>query len=358
MELVEEKSLLDQTRLNSLLEKMVTEMGAAANGSLILVGDKLKLYKSLAKDGPHTSQELADATGTSERYIREWLAAQAASGFVEYDKDTNQFFMTLEQTAVLADDDSPAIMTGAFYSISSMYHDEPKVTEAFKTGKGVTWDDHNNCLFCGVEKFFRPSYKSSLLTSWIPALNGIKEKLISGAKAADIGCGHGVSTLIMAEAFPNSHFTGYDFHEASIKHARQIAEESGLKNISFEVADAKSYPKQNYDFITFFDALHDMGDPEGASAYALKALDKDGTCMIVEPFANDNLHENFNPLGRAYYAFSTMICTPNSLSQDVGLALGAQAGRKKLTEILTNGGFGKVKVAVETPFNFIFEARS
>jgi 2-polyprenyl-3-methyl-5-hydroxy-6-metoxy-1,4-benzoquinol methylase len=358
MEKLEEKVVLNETRLNELLGKVVTEIGAAANGTLILLGDKLKLFKSLAKDGPLTSQELADATGTSERYIREWLSAQAASGYVEYDKDTNQFYMSPEQASVLADDDSPALMTGAYYSISSMYHDEPKVAEAFKTGKGVTWGDHNNCLFCGVEKFFRPSYKSSLLSSWIPALNGTEEKLISGAQVADIGCGHGVSTLIMAEAFPNSQFTGYDFHEASIKHAQHIAEESGLKNVSFEVADAKSYPKQNYDLITFFDALHDMGDPEGAAAYALKALDKDGACMIVEPFANDNLHENFNPLGRAYYAFSTMICTPNALSQDVGLALGSQAGRKKLTEVITNGGFNRVKVAVETPFNFIFEARS
>jgi 2-polyprenyl-3-methyl-5-hydroxy-6-metoxy-1,4-benzoquinol methylase len=357
MEQVEERTVLNEDRLNELLGKMVNELGAAANGALILLGDKLNLYKTLAKEGPLSSEELAALTGTSERYVREWLSAQAASGFVEYDKDTNKFFMLPEQTAVFADEESPALMTGGFYSISSIYHDEPKLAEAFKTGKGVTWGDHNNCLFCGVEKFFRPSYKASLLTSWIPALNGVLEKLKAGATVADVGCGHGVSTLIMAEAFPNSHFTGYDFHEASIRHAQEIVEKSGLKNVAFEVADSKSYPKQKYDLITIFDALHDMGDPEGAAAYALKALDKNGTFMVVEPFANDELHQNFNPLGRAYYAFSTMICTPNSLSQDVGLALGAQAGRKKITEVLTRGGFTRVNLAVETPFNFIFEAK-
>lgn len=358
MEQVIEKTHLDETRLNELLGKIVSELGAAANGALIVLGDKLNLYKTLANAGPLSSAELADATGTSERYVREWLSAQAASGFVEYNKETNQFFMLPEQTAVFGDENSPALMTGGFYSISSIYHDEPKITEAFKTGEGVTWGDHNNCLFCGVEKFFRPSYKASLLTTWIPAIKGIEEKLIEGGKVADIGCGHGVSTMIMAEAFPNSEFIGYDFHEPSVKHARKIAQELGLKNVSFEVADSKSYQGEKYNFITFFDCLHDMGDPIGAAEYASKALDKDGACMIVEPFANDNLHENLNPLGRAYYAFSTMICTPNSLSQEVALGLGAQAGRKKITEVLTKGGFSNVSVAVETPFNLIFEARN
>jgi len=356
MELVEEK-ILDENRLNALLGKMVNELGAAAMGSLIVLGDKLNLYKTLADKGPLSSFQLADATGTSERYVREWLSAQAASGYIEYDKDTNQFYMLPEQAAVFAEEESPVLMTGGFYSITSMYHDEPKIREAFKTGKGVAWDDHNNCLFCGVEKFYGPSYKGNLVSSWIPALNGVEDKLKAGAKVADIGCGHGVATIIMAKAFPNSEFIGYDIHELSVIHARREAEKLGLKNISFEVATAKSYPKQKYDLITFFDALHDMGDPEGAASYALKALDKNGTCMIVEPFANDNLHENLTPVGRAFYASSTMVCTPNALSQENGTAIGAQAGRKKLTEVLTNGGFSRVKVAVETPFNLIFEAR-
>jgi len=355
MEQVAER-VLDETRLNNLLGKMVIELGAAANGALILIGDKLNLYKTLAERGPLSSDELAYATGTSERYVREWLSAQAASGFVEYDKDTNKFYMLPEQTAVFADEESPALMTGGFYSVSSIYHDEPKVTEAFKSGKGISWGEHDNCLFCGVAKFFRPAYKSSLLSAWIPALDGVEEKLRKGIKVADIGCGHGISTMIMAEAFPDSEFVGYDIHEESIIHAGREAARLGLKNISFEVADAKSY-RGKYDFMTFFDCLHDMGDPVGAASYAVQALNKNGSIMVVEPFANDNLHENFTPLGRAYYAFSTMICTPNSLSQEVGLALGSQAGKEKITEVLRNGGFGRVEVAFENPFNLIFEAR-
>ncbi|RPI74355.1 MAG: class I SAM-dependent methyltransferase [Ignavibacteriales bacterium] len=355
MEQVLEK-VLDENRLNSLLGKMVNDVGAAAMGTLIILGDKLNLYKTLAGKGPLSSDELADATNTSERYVREWLSAQAASGYIEYDKDTNRFFMHPEQAAVFAEDESPVLMTGGFYSISSMYHDEPKVREAFKTGKGVTWDNHHNCLFCGVEKFYGPSYRGNLVSSWIPALYGVEEKLKAGAKVADIGCGHGVATLLMAEAYPNSEFIGYDIHEESVNHANHEAAKLGLKNVVFEAASAKSYPKLKFDLITFFDALHDMGDPDGAAAYALKALDKKGTCTIVEPFANDNLHENLTPVGRAFYASSTMVCTPTALSQG-GTAIGAQAGRKKLTGVLTNGGFTKVKVAVETPFNLIFEAK-
>ena len=357
MEQVEERTVLDETRLNELLGKMVTEMGAAANGALILIGDKLNLYKTLAKEGPVTSKELADATGTVERYVWEWLSAQTTSGIVEEDPQAAKFYMLPEQAAILGDENSPVLMTGGFYSISSMYHDEPKIAEVFQTGKGVKWGEHDNCLFCGVEKFYGPSYKSSLLTSWIPSLDGVKEKLKDGAVVADVGCGHGVSTIIMAEAFPNSQFYGYDFHEPSVVHAREIAKDLGLKNVSFEVATAKSYSKRKYQLITFFDCLHDLGDPVGAAAYALKALAQDGTCMIVEPFANDNLQENLNPVGRAFYAFSTMICTPNSLSQEVGLALGAQAGRKRINEVLTEGGFNHAGVALETPCNLIFEAR-
>jgi SAM-dependent methyltransferase len=361
MEQAAEK-IIDETKLNALLGKMVTEMGAAAMGTLVVLGDKLNLYKTLAEKGPLSSEELADATGTSERYVREWLSAQAASGYIEYDNVINKFYMLPEQAAVFADEESPVLMTGGYYSITSMYHDEPKIREAFKTGNGVSWEDHNNCLFCGVEKFYGPSYRGNLLSSWIPALDGVEEKLIKGARVADIGCGHGVATLILAEAFPNSEFIGYDIHETSVNHANQQAAKLGLKNVVFKTASAKSYMVENgesrkFDLLTFFDALHDMGDPEGAAAYAAKALTEDGTCMIVEPFANDNLHENLNPVGRIFYASSTMVCTPNALSQDGGIAIGAQAGKKKLTEVLTNGGFSKVKAAVETPFNLIFEAK-
>lgn len=356
MEQVKEQ-VLNGTRLNALLGKMLDDIGAALMGSLIILGDKLKLYKTLADLGPLSSTELAEASETSERYVREWLSAQAASGYIEYDKDTTKFYMLPEQAAVFADEESPVLMTGGYYSVSSMYNDEPKVREAFKTGKGVNWGDHNSCLFCGVEKFYGPSYRGFLLNSWIPSLNGVEEKLRSGALVADIGCGHGVATILMAKAFPYSEFVGYDIHELSVKHARIEAERLGLTNITFEVADAKSYPKKKYDLITFFDALHDMGDPEGVAAYALDSMGKDGACLIVEPFAHDNLHENFNSLGRAFYASSTMVCTPTALSQNTGNALGAQAGRKKLTKVLTSGGFSKVRVAVETPFNLIFEAK-
>jgi 2-polyprenyl-3-methyl-5-hydroxy-6-metoxy-1,4-benzoquinol methylase len=348
---------LNETKLHDFLGNMVTEMGAAANGALIILGDKLGLYKSLATNGPMTSQQLSDATGTTERYIREWLSAQAGSGYVEYDAQNEKFFMTPEQRAVFADEESPVLMTGAFYAISSMYHDAPKIEHAFLSGEGVSWGDHDGCLFCGTEKFFRPSYRANLVSNWIPALDGVKEKLENGAKVADIGCGHGISTIVMAQAFPNSEFIGYDFHEKSIAHASASASQAGVTNISFKVATAKAFPGDGYDLVTFFDCLHDMGDPVGACAHVAKALKKDGTCMIVEPFAHDTLEENLNPVGRAFYAFSTMICTPSSISQEVGLGLGAQAGEKRLREVVTSGGFSHFRRATETPFNLILEAQ-
>ena len=301
---------LNEEKLNQFLGTMVTEMGAAANGALIVMGDKLGLYKGLAENGPQTSQELSDSTGTTERYVREWLSAQAASGYVEFDADNETFFMTPEQAAVFSNEESPVLMTGAFYAISSMYHDLPKVEHAFRSGEGVSWGDHDGCLFCGTEKFFRPSYKANLVSTWIPALEGVAEKLETGAKVADIGCGHGASTIVMAQAFPNSEFIGYDFHDKSVEHAMAVAKESSLNNISFEVATAKTFPGEGYDLVTFFDCLHDMGDPVGACAHVVKGLKPDGTCMIVEPFANDTLQDNLNPVGRAFYSFSTMICTP------------------------------------------------
>ncbi|MFK5982211.1 MAG: class I SAM-dependent methyltransferase [Flavobacteriaceae bacterium] len=348
---------LNEGKLNELLGKVVTEMGAAANGPLITIGDKLGLYKTLSESGSLSSQQLADATNTAERYIREWASAQAASGYINYDTNNNTFSMTPEQTAVFGNAKSPVFMTGAFYAISSLYFDESKIENAFKTGEGVSWGDHNSCLFCGTEKFFSPSYEGNLINSWLPALDGVVEKLQKGAKVADIGCGYGASTIIMAKAYPNSTFIGYDFHDKSIEQAIQRTKEASVTNISFEVATAKNFPGNNYDFIALFDCLHDMGDPVGACAHIKEVLKPDGTCMIVEPFAKDSLAENLNPVGRAFYAFSTMLCVPCSLNQEVGKALGAQAGEKRLIEAITSGGFTKVRRATETPFNLILEAK-
>jgi len=348
---------LNEDKLHDLLGKVVVEMGAAANGPLITIGDKLGLYKSLSESGHVTSSELADKTNTSERYVREWLSAQAGSGYVEYDAKSKKFFMTPEQSAVFGNDKSPVFMTGAFYAITSLYHDEPKILNAFKTGEGVSWGNHNKCLFCGTEKFFTPSYENNLIASWIPSMEGVTEKLKKGVKVADIGCGHAASTIIMAKAFPNSTFIGFDFHEESIQKAKSRANDAGVTNASFEVSTAKTFHGKDYDFITFFDCLHDMGDPVGACTHAKNALKPDGTCMIVEPFANGSLEENLNPVGRAFYAFSTMLCVPCSLNQEVGLALGAQAGEEKLKDAITAGGFSRFKRATETPFNLILEAR-
>ncbi|TDQ28599.1 class I SAM-dependent methyltransferase [Tenacibaculum caenipelagi] len=348
---------LNETKLHDLLGKVVTEMGAAANGPLVILGDKLGLYKSLSESDSLTSHELAQKTNTSERYVREWLAAQAASGYIEYDNSDNTFYMTPEQTAVFGNAKSPVFLTGGFYALSSIYHDEPKVEEAFKTGEGISWGDHNSCLFCGTEKFFSPSYEGNLINNWLPELDGVVEKLEEGAKVADIGCGHAASTIIMAKAFPNSTFVGYDFHEESIKQAKKRAKEANVDNVSFKVATAKDFPGKDYDLICFFDCLHDMGDPVGACKHVKSALNPDGTCMIVEPFANDSLEDNLNPIGRAFYAFSTTICTPCSLNQEVGLALGAQAGQKRLEDVATKGGFTRFRLATQTPFNLILEAR-
>lgn len=349
---------INEDKLNQLLGQVVVEMGAAANGPLITIGDKLGLYKTLSTSGKMSASELADQTNTALRYVQEWLAAQAASGYVEYDANSHQYFMTPEQAATFGDSNSPVFMTGAFYAITSLYHDEPKMLEAFKTGEGISWGDHHTCLFCGTEKFFSPSYSGNLVNSWIPALGGVTEKLTQGAKVADIGCGHAASTIIMAKAFPKSHFVGIDFHQESIDYARSKAEQAGLSNIEFKVATAKDYQDKDFDFITFFDCLHDMGDPVGACQHAKKALKPGGSCMIVEPFANDSLKDNLNPVGRAFYAFSTQLCLPCSKNQEVGLALGAQAGLSRLTEIIKTGGFSYCEKAAETPFNLILEVKS
>lgn len=345
---------LDMTKLEALLGTMVSEIGAAANAALVLTGDKLGLYRALA-ERPLTSAQLANKTETHERYVREWLGAQAASGYVSCDTAAGSFWLSPEQAAVFADDDSPVLMTGGFFSLAAVFADEPKLTEAFKSGKGLGWGDRCNCLFCGVERFFRPGYKGHLVSEWLPALDDVVTKLERGVKVADVGCGHGASTLIMAQAFPNSEFIGYDFHDASIREARQRA--NAHPNVRFETARAQDYEGSDYDLITIFDAFHDMGDPAGAARHARNALRSDGTLMLVEPMAGDALSDNLNPVSRVYYAFSTSVCVPCSLNQEVGAALGAQAGQKRLTEVLLQGGFSTVRRAAETPFNMVLEAR-
>lgn len=348
---------VNETKLNELLGKMVTEMGAAAIGPLIIIGDRLGIYKTLEKSGAVSSEDLANKTGLSERYLREWLCANAASGYLDYNEKNQKFSMSTEQAMVFSSENSPVLMTGAYYGISSMYHDVDMMQKAFKTDEGISWGDHHNCLFCGTEKFFRPSYETNLVANWIPALDGVEEKLKNGAKVADVGCGHAASTMIMAKAFPNSEFTGFDIHKGSVEYAKELAREQNLRNIKFEEATAKDFSGFGYDFVTFFDCLHDMGDPVGACHHVKQSLKPDGTCMIVEPFAHDTLEENINPVGRAYYSFSTLLCTPSSKSQDVGLALGAQAGEKRLRKVAREGGFKSFRRAAETPFNMILEAR-
>jgi 2-polyprenyl-3-methyl-5-hydroxy-6-metoxy-1,4-benzoquinol methylase len=350
---------IDESRMHDMAIKMVTELGAAAMGSLVITGEKLGLYRELASGGPTDPAGLAARTGCHERYVREWLSANAASGYVEFDEASGNFSMNPEQQWIFSNPQSPFLMTGGFLSIRSLYVDEPRLTEAFRTGAGVGWGEHDSCLFCGVAKFFKPSYQTHLVQDWLPALDGIVEKLEKGASVADVGCGLGLSTMIMAEAFPNSNFTGYDIHEPSVEEARRLAADRGLTNLSFEVAKAKELPGSNWDLVTMFDCLHDMGDPAGAAARVRETLAEDGSLMVVEPMAQDRLADNLNPVSRVYYAFSTTVCTPCSLSQEVGAALGAQAGQSRLEDVIARqAGFASVRRATETPFNMVLEARN
>jgi SAM-dependent methyltransferase len=353
------RTKIEEGPLMGLVNSVLGDMGAAASGALVLLGDRLGIYRSLAKSGRLNSAGLADESGLDERYLREWLSNQAASGYIEYDPSTEGFFMKPEQVAIFADPDSPVAMTGGYYALASTYHDEPKVAEAFQSGKGIAWGDHHDCLFCGTEKFFRPGYAAHLVDSWIPALDGTKEKLVAGnAHVADVGCGYGASTLILAKAFPETEFVGFDLHEASLEHARSHAAEQGLSNVRFELATAKDFPgRGKFDLVTVFDALHDMGDPVGACRHIFESLKSGGSLMLVEPMAGDNLEDNLNPVGRLYYAFSTMVCTPGSLSQEVGAALGAQAGEARLRGVAQEGGFTQLLRVAETPFNLILEAK-
>jgi len=348
----------DPAKLDAFMGKMLTDMGAAAGAALILIGDKLGLYKALAAAGPATPKALAEKTGTAERYVREWLAAQAASGYVQYHGENGTYSMTAEQATALADESSPAFVAGAFDVIQSMFIDEPKVTAGFKSGKGVGWHEHCPCLFRGTERFFRPGYVANLVQSWLPALDGVVAKLERGAKVADVGCGHGASTIVMAKAFPKSKLTGFDYHGPSLERAQQAAKEAGVADrCTFEVAPAKSFPGTGYDLVAMFDCLHDMGDPVSASKHVREALAPDGTFLLVEPAAADKVEGNLNPVGRVFYAASTMICVPASLSQEVGMALGAQAGEARLREVVTAGGFKRFRKATSTPFNLVFEAK-
>jgi len=347
---------IDEGKLNDFMGKFVADIGAVMHAATIVVGDQLGLYKALAEK-PQSADALARRTETDPRYLREWLSSQAASGYVKYDAASETFSMSEEQAFALATEGSPAFIPGAFQIAVAQFKAIPKMTQALRTGLGLGWHEHDACLFAGTERFFRPGYAANLVSSWIPALNGVEKRLKAGATVADVGCGHGASTLIMAEAYPTSTFVGFDYHEPSIAHARAAAKKAGVADrVSFEVASAKSYPGEAYDLVTMFDCLHDMGDPAGAAAHVRKSLRTDGVWMIVEPFAHDRLEDNLNPVGRIFYSASTFICTPASRSQEVGRCLGAQAGEKRLRAVAVEGGFSGFRRAAETPFNMIFEA--
>lgn len=347
---------IDQDKLNAFMGKAVGDIGAAMSANMVLLGDRLGLYKAMAKHGPVTPAELAKATKTTERYVREWLGNQAAGGYITYDQGSGRYTLPEEQALALADENSPCFLPGAFQVIAAAFSANPKIEQRFKNGKGLGWDQHDHRLFEGTERFFRPNYLGNLVTNWIPALDGVEAKLLAGATVADVGCGFGASTIIMAKAYPNSSFVGFDYHKPSILTARKRAKEAGLKNVKFEVAKSTNYPGRNYAFVAHFDCLHDMGDPVGAAKHVCKTLAPDGTWMIVEPFANDRVEENLNPVGRVYYAASTMICVPASLAYN-GPALGAQAGEARLREVVMKGGFTRFRRATQTPFNLVLEAR-
>jgi SAM-dependent methyltransferase len=348
---------VNEAKLHEFMMKAVGEMGAAMNTALILIGDRLGLYKAMAGSDPMTSAELATKTGTTERYVREWLAAQAAGGFVTYSAATGRYALPPEQALALADESSPVFLPGYFQIVEASLKSVPKVAE-FRSGNGVGWHEHDACLFVGTERFFRPNYRGHLINEWIPALKDTEAKLKAGARVADVGCGLGTSTILMAQAYAKSSFVGFDYHPRSIELAREAAAKAGVADrVKFEVASAKEFPGNGYDLVGFFDCLHDMGDPEGAARHVRQTLDANGTWMIVEPFANDELEDNLNPIGRVFYAASTMLCTPASLSQEVGLGLGAQAGEGRLSKILRAAGFTRVRRAAETPFNIVLEAR-
>jgi SAM-dependent methyltransferase len=349
---------IDEKKLNDFLGKVVADVGAAMSAALVVIGDKLGLYKAMAEAGPVTPAELARATGTTERYVREWLDAQAASGYVVYDAASKRYVLPPEQAFAFADDASPANVPGLFHVTAAMWHGEEKMTENFRTGAGLAWGAQHPCLFEGTERFFRAGYIGNLVSTWLPALEGVLPKLERGARVADVGCGLGASTILMAKAFPQSKFVGFDSHDKSIAIARQRAAQAGVGDrVTFEVAKSTDYPGTGYDLVAHFDCLHDMEDPVGAARHVKDTLAADGTWMIVEPFAADRPEQNHNPVGRVFYSASTLLCVPHSLAHH-GPALGAQAGEGRLREVVVKGGgFTRFRRATETPFNIILEAR-
>ncbi len=350
---------IDETRLNAFMGNFVQDMGAVMHAATVVVGDQLGLYKALA-EGPATVEALARRTETDARYLREWLSAQAASGYVQYEPKGELFSLSEEQAFALAQEGSPAFVPGAFQIAVAQFKAIPKMIQAMRTGLGIGWHEHDPALFHGTERFFRPGYAANLVSQWIPALEGVAARLDRGARVADVGCGHGASTLLMAQAYPESSFVGFDYHAPSIERARETARKAGIddpQRLRFEVASAKDFPGEDYDLVAVFDSLHDMGDPVGAASHVRRSLRPDGTWLIVEPFANDRLEDNLNPVGRVFYSASSFICTPASRSQEVGLCLGAQAGEARLRDVAAQGGFTRFRRASQTPFNLIFEAR-
>ncbi len=349
---------IDPDKLNAAIGRFLGDAGAALTAVNVITGDKLGLYKALAAAGPLTSAELAERTKTHERYVREWLSNQAAAGYVQYDPASTKFTLPAEHVPLLADDSSEVMMCGMFSMVQPLFADEPKITAAFLSGEGVGWDEHDPRLYANTDRIFRNGYAAHLIADWLPALDGVEAKLRTGATVADLGCGHGSSTLLMAQAYPMSQFVGYDYHVPSIEAARKKAREAGVAGrVRFEVAHGKSFEGKGFDLIACFDCVHDMGDPVGVLTHARQALKPNGTFMMVEPFANDRLEDNLNPIGRLFYAASTHLCTPASLKQDVGLALGAQAGEARMRDVVTKAGFSHFRRAAQTPFNIVYEAR-
>jgi SAM-dependent methyltransferase len=358
MTIIDEPAAVDEEKLMAFVLSAVEEVGATVNTALVVMGDRLGLYRALAGAGPTSPAELAERCGVSERYVREWLNAQAAGAYVEYDVSSGRYTLPAEQAVALTDEDSPAYLPGFFQIALGTVHDAPDVIEAARSGEGLGWHEHTHDVLEGCERFFRPGYSANLVTSWLPALEGVVEKLEQGTTVADVGCGHGASTILMAQAYPRSTFVGFDYHAGSIETANARAEAAGVADrVRFETAAADGFSGEGYELVTMFDCLHDMGDPVGAARHVRETIAPDGVWMIVEPMAGDRVEDNLNPIGRAYYAFSTFLCTPASLSQDVGLALGAQAGEARLRDVVTAGGFTRFQRAAETPFNLVLEAR-
>jgi SAM-dependent methyltransferase len=348
---------VSEDKLMAYVHQAVGDFGSILSGALINVGDKLGLFKAMVGSGPVTPADLARKTGTTERYVREWASGLAAAGYVDY-AGGGRYELNEEQAIALADETSPAYVIGGFQAMMAATRIVPKAVDAFRTGDGIGWHEHDPDLFQGTERFFRPGYAANLVQSWIPALDGADAKLRGGGKVADVGCGYGASTMIMAAAYPNSQFLGFDYHEPSIRHANETAAAAGMSDrVTFEIGTAKEYPGTDFDLVCHFDCLHDMGDPVGAAHYARHSLKDDGHWLLVEPFANDDIADNLNPIGRVFYSASTLICTPASLSQEVGAGLGAQAGESRLREVAKEAGFSSFRRATETPFNLVFEGR-